>query len=345
MPAPPAGIFGALSSGYDHTCAIRNDGTLSCLGDDAYGRATPAAGTFRAVSAGYSHTCGVRSNGAVACWGANSSGQVSPLPAAVTRPVGEIGPRGLDFPAQPRSTVSAPQEVTVTNVGAADLEIVGESFRGTAADDFFVGASTCRGPLPGGETCTLWVRFAPQGEKERERAATLVLDTNATPATYEVELLGTASDLPSGPGGPPGPTGPTGPTGPGGTTGPAGPAGPGGATGPSGPQGPAGPRGPAGANGRDAVVTCTSRKVKGAKVKVTCTVRFRAGNGTTRVHARLARGNRVLASGTRAVTPGAKGTVSLRGSRRFARGSYTLRLTFDDARGRKTVIRQRVSVR
>ena len=76
-----------------------------------------------------------------------------------------------------------------------------------------------------------------------------------------------------------------------------------------------------------------------------CTVRFRAGSGTTRVQAQLARGHRVLASGKRAVTPGATGTVSLRGNRRLARGSYALRLTFVDSRGRKTVIHQRVSVR
>jgi hypothetical protein len=63
------------------------------------------------------------------------------------------------------------------------------------------------------------------------------------------------------------------------------------------------------------------------------------------VHAQLARGHRVLASGARAVKPGANGTVSLRAGRRLVRGSYTLRLTFVDARGGKSVIRQRVSVR
>ena len=80
--------------------------------------------------------------------------------------------------------------VSVTNRGAADLQILGESFNGPAADDFFIGASTCRGPLPGGQTCALWVRFAPQGEGSR--TATLTLATNATPTTYALALLGTA---------------------------------------------------------------------------------------------------------------------------------------------------------
>ena len=135
------------------------------MGDDAAGRATPPAGTFRSLSAGYSHSCAVRSNGAVACWGSNAAGQVSPIPAALTQPAAAVGPKGLEFPTQPQSTVSSPQQVTVTNTGAADLEITGESFGGTAAGDFFVGASTCRGPLPGGQTCSLWVHFAPHSKE------------------------------------------------------------------------------------------------------------------------------------------------------------------------------------
>ena len=43
FPTPPAGIFTAVSSGYDHSCAIRDDGTLTCMGDDA-GRAGDAPG-------------------------------------------------------------------------------------------------------------------------------------------------------------------------------------------------------------------------------------------------------------------------------------------------------------
>ncbi len=40
-------------------------------------------------------------------------------------------------------------------------------------------------------------------------------------------------------------------------------------------------------------------------MKVACAVRFKAGSGAAE-YAQLARGNRVLASGTRAVTPGAR---------------------------------------
>jgi hypothetical protein len=275
MPAPPGGIFSAISSGYDHTCAIRNDATLACLGDNTGGRATPPAGTFGSLSAGDSHSCAVRSNGAVACWGSNASGQVHPVPPALTQPAGEVAPRGLEYDKQPQGTVSASKEVTVTNAGSADLQIEGESFTGKEADDFFIGASTCRGPLPGGETCSLWVRFAPQGEGGR--AATLVLDTNATPASYEVELRGNGAELPQGPQGPPGATGPAGQQGPG---------------------GPAGPQGNPGAGLTGAKISCKPARLRRGRVRVKCTLKLAVA---ARVHAArvtVSRGGRPVARGT-----------------------------------------------
>jgi hypothetical protein len=89
-------------------------------------------------------------------------------------------------------------------------------------------------------------------------------------------------------------------------------------------------------------VTC---KAKRGKVKVTCTVRFKAAAGSTRLRARLARGHRVYASGARAVRRGARGRISLHAHRRIARGRYTLLLTFADQRGHQSVIRQRVRIR
>ena len=124
-----------------------------------------------------------------------------------------MAPGGLEFASQPLTTVSAPQEVSVTNVGARALQVIGESFTGPNADDFLISASTCRGRVPGGETCTLWVRFAPASKGEEKRDATLVLDTNATPATYEVDLAGVAGKLPSGDPGQPGQPRPAGPDG------------------------------------------------------------------------------------------------------------------------------------
>jgi len=87
----------SLSTGFFHTCAILDNGSLKCWGrnDDGQlgledtdnrgdgggemGDALPAiflgAGkTAVQVAAGYSHTCALLNDGAVKCWGANSTG-------------------------------------------------------------------------------------------------------------------------------------------------------------------------------------------------------------------------------------------------------------------------------
>ena len=271
----------------------REDGTLACFGDDLYGQATPPAGTFEELSAGYHHNCAVRSNGAVACWGINVNGQVSPIPAELTRPFGGVAPKGLEFKDQPQGTVSPPQEVTVTNSGAADLEIVGESFSGENAGDFFVGASTCRGPLPGGESCSIWVRFAPQTEGTRK--AKLELTTNAIPAAYSVSLGGFGGALPQGP---PGPPGAPGAAGAGGANGAAGSSGQPGPVGPVGPVGPEGPRGSAGAGLNGATITCKPAKVRGGRVRVKCTLNLAVASFVRAARASVVRDGRTVGHGT-----------------------------------------------
>ena len=83
--------FDSVSTGRDHTCGVRTDGSVACWGsnedldgNDRYGQATPPQGTFTSVSAGSSHTCGVREDGSVACWGFNRFGQARPFQEAFT---------------------------------------------------------------------------------------------------------------------------------------------------------------------------------------------------------------------------------------------------------------------
>ena len=70
-----AGTFRAISAGHEHTCGLRNDGTITCWGEDSLGRTDTPAGRFSTVSAGTFHTCGLRDNGTIECWGSNSDGQ------------------------------------------------------------------------------------------------------------------------------------------------------------------------------------------------------------------------------------------------------------------------------
>ena len=81
-----------LSSGSRHTCAILDNGSVSCWGLNNYGQLgnggtsdtntptlTSSLGMGRkavAVSSGSYHTCAILDNGAVSCWGWGETGQL-----------------------------------------------------------------------------------------------------------------------------------------------------------------------------------------------------------------------------------------------------------------------------
>ncbi len=82
-PVPVVGLTDAvsLSAGYNHTCAVLSDGTVSCWGELNYeahaNSATPVDDGLQSVvdvSIGYSHTCGVFQNGTFNCWGDTTFG-------------------------------------------------------------------------------------------------------------------------------------------------------------------------------------------------------------------------------------------------------------------------------
>ena len=89
----------AVSTGYGHTCAILDDGSLKCWGGNNYGRLgignvvipivvgvgtaqepmrvnIGAGRTAKAVSAGMMHTCAILDDDTVKCWGLNDHGQL-----------------------------------------------------------------------------------------------------------------------------------------------------------------------------------------------------------------------------------------------------------------------------
>ena len=81
------------SSGGTHACAVREDGSATCWGDDGHGRSTlpsldPAIFDFVQISAGEWHTCAIVDCnpppgqfclfGNVHCWGSDILGQISP---------------------------------------------------------------------------------------------------------------------------------------------------------------------------------------------------------------------------------------------------------------------------
>jgi hypothetical protein len=229
----------------------------------------------------------------------------NPTPLSVlrntSRPAIVFDPNpGLTFAGRPVGTTSASQTVTISNLGAAPLLISSIQPGGPDADEYSVSGDRCSGaPVVPGAICQVSVRFTPV--TEGAAIATLLAVSSAPTSPGGVPLMGTATPAPPPPAGAPGAPGAPGTNGapgakgdPGssGAKGDSGTNGLNGAAGPGGPKGDQGPQGPAGKNGRDAVVTCKVARARRGKVKVTCTVRFRAGAGSARVRARITRGHR-----------------------------------------------------
>ncbi|HJO84629.1 MAG TPA: putative Ig domain-containing protein, partial [Candidatus Thalassarchaeaceae archaeon] len=87
----------AISAGYSHTCALLDDLSVACWGDNAKGQlgigssddadtsAEMGSGlqnadlpttTSRSVVAGYSHTCAIIEDGTIRCWGEDTNGRL-----------------------------------------------------------------------------------------------------------------------------------------------------------------------------------------------------------------------------------------------------------------------------
>eukprot|EP00929_Paragymnodinium_shiwhaense_P021512 TRINITY_DN14013_c0_g2_i1.p1 TRINITY_DN14013_c0_g2~~TRINITY_DN14013_c0_g2_i1.p1 ORF type:complete len:172 (-),score=25.69 TRINITY_DN14013_c0_g2_i1:67-582(-) len=76
----PRGLEAALdvSVGTEHSCALANDGSVICWGEDNYGQSSPPPetnGGIVALSSGTYHTCAMNARGSVSCWGSNGFGR------------------------------------------------------------------------------------------------------------------------------------------------------------------------------------------------------------------------------------------------------------------------------
>ncbi len=82
----PADLSGvqAISAGYYHSVALKNDGTVIAWGSNNSGESTVPAGLtgVQAIATGVAHTVALKSDGTILAWGDNSSGQVD-VPAGL----------------------------------------------------------------------------------------------------------------------------------------------------------------------------------------------------------------------------------------------------------------------
>ena len=71
------GHVDAFSTGYNHSCGVRDDGSATCWGDNSLGQTAAPAGRFLQIAVGGWHNCGLRSDGTATCWGNNGNGQLA----------------------------------------------------------------------------------------------------------------------------------------------------------------------------------------------------------------------------------------------------------------------------
>jgi hypothetical protein len=105
-----------------------------------------------------------------------------------------LTPASLTFGSQATGTTSAPQTVTITNTGTANLLINGEAISGPDAGDFGT-AENCAGlTLTPGTSCTESVIFQPT--TTGTRSATLTVTAGGSPQTVPLTGTGTGTTPP-----------------------------------------------------------------------------------------------------------------------------------------------------
>jgi hypothetical protein len=123
---------------------------------------------------------------------ASNSPQAVSLSGTGTAPSAGLSPPSLAFSDQNQGTTSAPQPVTVTNTGMADLIISMVVIGGTNAGDFAKSADTCTGAIiMPNDTCAVSVTFAPSAAGSR--SASLDFTDNASNSPQAVSLGGTGT--------------------------------------------------------------------------------------------------------------------------------------------------------
>jgi len=118
----------------------------------------------------------------------NFSSSVSGTTTITVEPV-SFSPTSLIFSPQNVGVTSAPQTVTVTNTGTANLTFLTITIGGTNASDFGKSADTCSGAtVTPNNTCTVSVTFTPSATGSR--SASLNFNDNASNSPQTVGLSG-----------------------------------------------------------------------------------------------------------------------------------------------------------
>ncbi|MEC7151818.1 MAG: hypothetical protein VXW85_05130, partial [Candidatus Thermoplasmatota archaeon] len=135
-PLPTGRHVDQIEAGWNHTCALFDDGSMGCWGDNTHGQLgtgntsflgdaadevgdglalvdLPADTTVTSMALGWDHTCVLYSTGDVACWGNNADGH---LGLGSTTTVGD----GAGEMASNLVNISLPSGVNATSITAGD---------------------------------------------------------------------------------------------------------------------------------------------------------------------------------------------------------------------------------
>ncbi|MGB0284821.1 MAG: putative Ig domain-containing protein, partial [Candidatus Poseidoniaceae archaeon] len=135
-PLPTGRHVDQIEAGWNHTCALFDDGSMGCWGDNTHGQLgtgntsflgdaadevgdglalvdLPVDATVTSMALGWDHTCVLYSTGDVACWGNNADGQLGiGSTSAVGDGAGEMGSNLVN--------ISLPSGVNATSITAGD---------------------------------------------------------------------------------------------------------------------------------------------------------------------------------------------------------------------------------
>ena len=81
------GPFTQLAIGVQHICALRQDGSALCQGDNPQRQTDPPTTKFIQIAAGWNHSCGITPQNRIECWGSGRPGSPGERLAA---PAGEF---------------------------------------------------------------------------------------------------------------------------------------------------------------------------------------------------------------------------------------------------------------
>jgi hypothetical protein len=123
---------------------------------------------------------------------APASPQTALLAGTGAVPVVNLSEANLVFAASPVGTISAAQSVTLTNAGAATLNLSGITLTGANAGDF-AQTNNCGTSVAANVSCTITSTFTPTASGPRTAAITIT--DNAADSPETVQLSGTGPDF------------------------------------------------------------------------------------------------------------------------------------------------------